>query len=66
MGKRLKPDEIISKQREVEVRLARGETAARSIGVTELSYFRWRKEVAGWPGQTDGRDREGGALVPHG
>ena len=47
MGKRLKPDEIISKQREVEVRLARGETAARSIGVTELSYYRWRKEYRG-------------------
>lgn len=35
MGKRLKPEEIIAKLREVEVRLALGETAAqaaRSIG----------------------------------
>lgn len=30
MGKRLKPEEIIAKLREVEVRLARGETAAHS------------------------------------
>ena len=47
MGKRLKPEEIIAKLREVEVRLARGETAAqaaRSIGVTEQTYYRWRKE----------------------
>ena len=28
MGKRAKPEEIIAKLREVEVRLARGETAA--------------------------------------
>ena len=50
MGKRLKPEEIIAKLREVEVRLARGETAAqaaRAIGVTEQSYYRWRKEYGG-------------------
>lgn len=36
--------------REVEVRLARGETAAaaaRAVGVTEQSYYRWRKEYGG-------------------
>ena len=50
MGMRLKPEEIIAKLREVEVRLARGETAAqaaRAIGVTEQSYYRWRKEYGG-------------------
>lgn len=50
MGKRLKPEEITAKLREVEVRLARGETAAqavRSIGVTEQAYYRWRKEYGG-------------------
>jgi transposase-like protein len=34
----------------VEVRLARGETAAaaaRAVGVTEQSYYRWRKEYGG-------------------
>lgn len=49
-GKRLKPEEIIAKLREVEVRLARGETAAqaaRSIGVTEQTFYRWRKEYGG-------------------
>ena len=47
MGKRSTPEEIIAKLREVEVRLARGEAtgqAVRSIGVTEQTYYRWRKE----------------------
>jgi len=50
MGKRAKPEEIIAKLREVEVRLARGETAAaaaRAVGVPEQSYYRWRKEYGG-------------------
>lgn len=50
MGKRAKPEEIIAKLREVEVRLARGETAAaaaRAVGMTEQSYYRWRKEYGG-------------------
>ena len=50
MGKRAKPEEVIAKLREVEVRLSRGETtgqAVRAIGVTEQTYYRWRKEYGG-------------------
>ncbi len=50
MGKRSTPEEIIAKLREVEVRLAPGETtgqAVRVIGVTEQTYYRWRKEYGG-------------------
>ena len=50
MGKRAKPEEIIAKLREVEVRLSRGETithAVRAIGVTEPTFYRWRKEYGG-------------------
>ena len=50
MGKRAKPEEVIAKLREIEIRLARGETAAaaaRAVGVTEQSYYRWRKEYGG-------------------
>jgi transposase-like protein len=50
MGKRAKPEEIITKLREVEVRLSQGETigqAVRAIGVTEQTYYRWRKEYGG-------------------
>ena len=41
---------IIAKLREVEVRLSQGETtgqAVRAIGVTEQTYYRWRKEYGG-------------------
>ena len=50
MGKRAKPEEIIAKLRAVEVRLSQGDTtgqAVRSIGVTEQTYYRWRKEYGG-------------------
>jgi len=50
MAKRSKPEEIITKLREVEVRLNQGETAGqavRAIGVTEQTYYRWRKEYGG-------------------
>ena len=50
MAKRAKPEEIIAKLREVEVRLSRGETAGqavRAIGVTEQTYYRWRREYGG-------------------
>ena len=50
MAKRANPEEIIAKLREVEVRLSRGETAGqavRAIGVTEQTYYRWRREYGG-------------------
>jgi len=50
MGKRAKPEEIIAKLREMEVRLSEGETtgqAVRAIGITEQTYYRWRKEYGG-------------------
>ncbi|MEL6546982.1 MAG: IS3 family transposase [Myxococcota bacterium] len=48
--KRRTAEEIIGHLREVEVRLAKGETigiACRSIGVTEQTYYRWRREYGG-------------------
>ena len=50
MAKRAKPEEDIAKLREVEVRLTRGETtgqAVRAIGVTEQTFYRWRREYGG-------------------
>jgi len=41
---------VIGKQREVEVLVGRGGSlgeAIRSIGVTEQTYYRWRKEYGG-------------------
>ncbi len=50
MGRKHQPEEIISKLREAEIVLAQGGTVAdacRRIGVTEQSYYRWRKEYGG-------------------
>ena len=44
------PEQIIRKLREAEVFIAEGITAveaARQIGVTEQTYYRWRKEYGG-------------------
>jgi transposase-like protein len=48
--KRHRPEEIIGKLREAEVLIGQGRSvadAARVIGVTEQSYYRWRKEYGG-------------------
>ena len=45
-----KPEQIINKLREVEIFLSQGSTvgaAARKIGVTEQTYYRWRREYSG-------------------
>jgi putative transposase len=50
MAKRHKPEEIIAKLRQVEVMTGQGTTMAdaiRSIGVTEVTYYRWRSEYGG-------------------
>jgi len=51
MGKRgYQTEQIIAKLREVEILLINGQsvqTAARQIGVTEQTYYRWRKEYGG-------------------
>ena len=50
MARKHKPEEIIGKLREAEIVLAQGgtvEDACRRIGVTEQSYYRWRKEYGG-------------------
>ena len=44
------PEQIINKLREAEVLLSQGVTAgeaSRKIGVTEQTYYRWRKEYGG-------------------
>ena len=45
-----KPEQIINKLREAEVLLSQGSTvgeASRKLGVTEQTYYRWRKEYGG-------------------
>lgn len=48
--KRHKPEEIVTKLRQVDVLMAQGQSVAdavRSIGVTEVTYYRWRQEYGG-------------------
>ena len=48
--KRTSSEEIIHKLREAEILLSQGRTvrdAAKQIGVTEQTYYRWRKEYGG-------------------
>ncbi len=45
-----RPEQIIKKLREAEVLLSQGSTvgeAASKIGVTEQTYYRWRREYGG-------------------
>lgn len=49
-ARRYKPEEIISKLREAEVLLGEGLNVAeivRRLGVTQVTYYRWRKEYGG-------------------
>jgi putative transposase len=48
--KRHTPEEIIGKLRAVEVEMAKGQSvqqACRKLGLTEQTYYRWRKEYGG-------------------
>lgn len=48
--KRYAAEEIIGKLREAEVGLAEGETVGavvRKLGVSEQTYYRWRREYGG-------------------
>jgi putative transposase len=51
MGRKIhKPEEIIAKLRQVDVLTAQGMPVAeaiRSIGITEVTYYRWRQEYGG-------------------
>lgn len=49
-SKKHSAEEIIGKLREAEIAQAQGSTiadACRRIGVTEQTYYRWRKEYGG-------------------
>src|SRR5215470_154154 len=48
--KSYKPEEIVAKLRQVDVLTSQGQGVAeaiRSIGVSEVTYYRWRQEFGG-------------------
>ena len=59
--KRHTPEEIVTKLRQVEVLTAQGRSVAeaiRSIGVTEVTFCRWRQEYGGLKGDQVERLKE--------
>jgi putative transposase len=49
-GKKHTPEQIVSLLRQIEVAVANGRTtpvACRESGITEQTYYRWRKEYGG-------------------
>jgi putative transposase len=45
-----KPEEIVARLRQVDVMTSQGQSAAeaiRSIGISEVTYYRWRQEFGG-------------------
>jgi putative transposase len=48
--KSYKPEEIVARLRQVDVLVSQGQNVAeaiRSIGVSEVTYYRWRQEYGG-------------------
>ena len=59
--KRHTAEEIVAKLRQVDVLMAQGRLvsdAVRSIGVTEVTYYRWRNEYGGLKGNQVKRLKE--------
>jgi len=60
-GKRPTSEDIVAKLRQVDVLNSQGKTVAeavRAIGVTEVTYYRWRKEYGGLKGDQVKRLKE--------
>ena len=69
--KRHTPEQIITALREAEVGLARGKSVkliSRELGITEQTYYRWRREYGGMKVSQARRlkelERENGGQVP--
>lgn len=61
MGRKHKAEEIVAKLRQVEVLTAQGRPVAeaiRSIGVSEVTFYRWRSEYGGLKGDQVKRLKE--------
>jgi len=59
--KRHSAEEIVAKLRQADVLLAQGQTGAdvaRTLGVTETTYYRWRSEFGGLKGDQVKRLKE--------
>ncbi len=46
-SKKHRPEEALAKLRQVDVLVSQGRSVAEAIGVTEVTYYRWRREFGG-------------------
>jgi putative transposase len=49
-GKKYQPEQVVNLLRQIEVAVANGKStplACKDAGITEQSYYRWRKEYGG-------------------
>ena len=49
--KRHSDEDVLKLLREIEVKLASGSdvpSACRSVGISDATYYNWRKRLAGW------------------
>jgi transposase-like protein len=49
-GKRYTAEQIVNKLREAEVELSKGQSiavVAKKLGITDQTYYRWRREYGG-------------------
>ena len=49
-GRRYTAEQIVNKLREAEVELSKGQTipvVAKKLGITDQTYYRWRREYGG-------------------
>ena len=56
--KRHTAEEIVAQLRQVDVLTAQGRPVAEAIGVTEVTYYRWRSEYGGLKGDQIKRLKE--------
>jgi putative transposase len=48
--KRYRPEEIVSKLRKADILISQGKSVSqviKSLGISEVTYYRWRKEYTG-------------------
>ena len=51
-GRKVSPEQIVVTLRQIEVQLAQGQSlalACKEAGISEQSYYRWRREYGGIP-----------------
>ena len=71
-GKKQAPEQIVNVLRQIEVAVANGKTtplACKEAGITEQTYYRWRKEYGGLKvdqAKRLGRRAESGQADPSG